>query len=66
MLRVAADAENVKRRTEREANDARAFAIQKFARDLMGVADNLPASDARTRRATPKIRWSRIWPSAWR
>jgi molecular chaperone GrpE len=41
MLRVAADAENVKRRTEREANDARAYAIQKFARDLLGVADNL-------------------------
>jgi len=41
MLRVAADAENSKRRAEREANDARAFAIQKFARDLLGVADNL-------------------------
>jgi molecular chaperone GrpE len=40
-LRYAAEAENVKRRTEREANDARAFAIQKFARDLLGVADNL-------------------------
>jgi molecular chaperone GrpE len=41
MLRVAADAENTKRRTEREANDARAYAINKFATDLMGVADNL-------------------------
>jgi molecular chaperone GrpE len=41
MLRVAADAENVKRRAEREANDSRAYAIQKFARDLLGVADNL-------------------------
>jgi len=41
VLRVAADAENTKRRTEREANDARAYAIQKFARDLLGVADNL-------------------------
>jgi molecular chaperone GrpE len=40
-LRIAADAENTKRRTEREANDARAYAIQKFARDLLGVADNL-------------------------
>jgi len=40
-LRFAADAENTKRRAEREANDARAFAIQKFARDLLGVADNL-------------------------
>jgi len=41
VLRVAADAENTKRRAEREANDARAYAIQKFARDLLGVADNL-------------------------
>lgn len=41
VLRVAADAENTKRRTEREANDARAYAIQKFARDLLTVADTL-------------------------
>ena len=41
VLRVAADAENTKRRAEREANDARAFAIQKFGRDLLTVADTL-------------------------
>ena len=41
LLRIAAEAENTKRRAEREANDARAYAIQKFARDLLGVADNL-------------------------
>lgn len=41
VLRMAADTENTKRRVEREANDARAYAIQKFARDLLGVADNL-------------------------
>lgn len=41
VLRIAADAENTKRRVEREANDARAYAIQKFARDLLGVADTL-------------------------
>ncbi|MDP3854589.1 nucleotide exchange factor GrpE [Phenylobacterium sp.] len=41
VLRVAADAENAKRRAEREANDARAYAIQKFARDLLTVADTL-------------------------
>ena len=40
-LRYAAEAENTKRRAEREVNDARAYAIQKFARDLLGVADNL-------------------------
>ena len=41
ILRYAAEAENTKRRAEREANDARAYAIQKFAKDLLGVADNL-------------------------
>src|ERR1700749_1860734 len=40
-LCYAAEAENTKRRAEREANDARAYAIQRFARDLLGVADNL-------------------------
>jgi len=50
VLRYAADAENTKRRAEREANDARAYAIQKFARDLLGVADNL----ARALTSTPQ------------
>ena len=50
MLRYAAEAENTRRRAEREANDARAYAIQKFARDLLGVADNL----ARAMSAQPK------------
>lgn len=40
-LRAAADADNVRRRAERETNDARAYAIQRFAKDLLGVADNL-------------------------
>lgn len=40
VLRYAAEAENTRRRAEREANDARAYAITKFARDLLGVADN--------------------------
>lgn len=39
VLRYAAEAENTKRRAERETNDARAYAITKFARDLLGVAD---------------------------
>jgi molecular chaperone GrpE len=41
ILRYAADGENLRRRTEREVNDARAYAIQKFAKDLFGVSDNL-------------------------
>ncbi|MFN4296457.1 MAG: nucleotide exchange factor GrpE [Brevundimonas sp.] len=40
-LRAVAEADNVKRRAEREMNDARAYAITRFARDLLGVADNL-------------------------
>jgi molecular chaperone GrpE len=40
-LRFAAEAENTRRRAEKDVNDARAYAIQKFARDLLGVADNL-------------------------
>jgi molecular chaperone GrpE len=40
-LRYAAEVENTRRRAEREVNDARAFAISKFAKDLLGVADNL-------------------------
>ena len=41
LLRLAAEAENTRRRAEREANNARAFAIERFAKDLLGVADNL-------------------------
>jgi molecular chaperone GrpE len=50
VLRVAADAENAKRRAEREANDARHFAIQRFAQDLLGAADNM----ARALQAAPR------------
>jgi molecular chaperone GrpE len=45
-LRYAAETENTKRRAEREMNDARAYAIQKFARDLLGAADNLSRATA--------------------
>jgi molecular chaperone GrpE len=40
-LRYAAEVENTRRRAEKEVNDARAYAISKFAKDLLGVADNL-------------------------
>lgn len=40
-LRAVAETENVKRRAETQANDARAYAIQRFAKDLLGVADTL-------------------------
>lgn len=41
LLRTLADMENLRRRTEREVADAKAYAVTSFARDLVGVADNL-------------------------
>ena len=41
MLRLAADMENLRRRTEREIKDARQFAVTAFARDMLAVSDNL-------------------------
>ena len=46
VLRYAAEADNTRRRAERENNDARAFAIQRFARDLLAAADNLQRANA--------------------
>ncbi|MBA4773155.1 MAG: nucleotide exchange factor GrpE [Sphingomonas sp.] len=41
VLYAAAEAQNVRRRAEKEAADARAYAVTSFARDLLSVADNL-------------------------
>lgn len=41
MLRALAETENARRRAEREAAEGRVYAIQKFAHDLLAVADNL-------------------------
>ena len=40
-LRAAADMENLRRRTARELQDARAYAVANFARDMLSVSDNL-------------------------
>jgi molecular chaperone GrpE len=40
-LRAVAEAENVRRRAEREAAEARTYGIAAFAREVIGVADNL-------------------------
>ena len=40
-LRAVAETENTRRRAERETNDARAYAIQRFAKDLFQVGDTL-------------------------
>jgi len=39
-LRALADVENMRRRSEREAADARTYAVTGFARDLLTVVDN--------------------------
>jgi molecular chaperone GrpE len=41
VLRTLAEMENLRRRTEREIADSRTYAITGFARDLVGVADNI-------------------------
>ena len=40
-LRAMADAENVKRRSEKEVTAARIFGIERFANDILSVHDNL-------------------------
>ncbi|MBV9433193.1 MAG: nucleotide exchange factor GrpE [Hyphomicrobiales bacterium] len=41
LLRALAEMENLRRRTEKEVADTRAYAISAFARDILSVADNL-------------------------
>lgn len=48
LLRALAEAENIRKRSEREIKDARIFAITNFAKDLLSVIDNL-------RRATSSV-----------
>ncbi len=40
-LRAVAEMENLRRRTAREIADTRSYAVANFARDLLGVGDNL-------------------------
>ncbi|NQU62595.1 MAG: nucleotide exchange factor GrpE [Rhodospirillales bacterium] len=48
LLRALAEAENVRRRAERDREDASKYAITNFARDMLAVADN-------TRRAMDSV-----------
>lgn len=41
LLRTLAEMENLRRRTEKEVADSRAYGVTKFARDMLSVADNL-------------------------
>jgi molecular chaperone GrpE len=39
-LRALAEVENVRRRADKDKKDAEAYAVTKFARDMVGIADN--------------------------
>jgi molecular chaperone GrpE len=41
LLRTLAEMENLRRRTEREIADGRTYAVTAFARDALGVSDNV-------------------------
>ncbi|MEQ1782263.1 MAG: nucleotide exchange factor GrpE [Hyphomonadaceae bacterium] len=41
LLRALAETDNVRKRANRQIEDARLYAVEKFARDLLGVVDNL-------------------------
>ena len=40
-LRMAAEMENLRRRTERDVKDAKSYSVAAFARDMLAVSDNL-------------------------
>ncbi|MGZ6006139.1 MAG: nucleotide exchange factor GrpE, partial [Rhizomicrobium sp.] len=40
LLRALAEAENTRRRAEREKTDASLYAVTRFARDMLTIADN--------------------------
>ena len=40
-LRTLAEAQNIRRRSEKEVENARKYALEKFAGELLGVVDNL-------------------------
>jgi molecular chaperone GrpE len=41
MLRIAAEMENLRKRTEREVSDTRSYSIASFARDMLTATDSL-------------------------
>jgi molecular chaperone GrpE len=60
-LRALAEVENIRRRAERERAEASQYAVTKFARDMVGIADNfaraLAAVTAAVREAAdPQVR----------
>ncbi len=55
VLRTLAEMENLRKRTEREVTDARLYGIANFARDVLGVADNMRRA---LEAVTPELRSS--------
>ncbi|XP_073279255.1 grpE protein homolog 2, mitochondrial-like [Primulina huaijiensis] len=55
VLRTFAEMENVKDRTKREAENAKKFAIQNFAKSLLDVADNLGRASSAAKESYTKI-----------
>ncbi|MFV3077687.1 nucleotide exchange factor GrpE [Niveispirillum fermenti] len=53
LLRALAETENVRRRAEREREDTAKYAVGKFAKDLLAVADNLRRA---VEAVTPEVR----------
>ncbi len=58
-LRAVAELENFRKRSEREIDNARKFAIERFAQELVTVGDALEAGHQRRRRRLPGRRCSR-------
>ncbi|WP_375461013.1 nucleotide exchange factor GrpE [uncultured Enterovirga sp.] len=55
LMRALADMENVRRRAEREAVDARTYAVTGFARDMLTVADNIRRALESVPRGDPAV-----------
>ena len=51
LLRALAETENVRRRSQRELQDARRYAVADFARELLALADNFDLALASARQA---------------
>ncbi|MFM8332717.1 MAG: nucleotide exchange factor GrpE, partial [Candidatus Methylumidiphilus sp.] len=54
-LRTQADMENLRRRTEKEIQDSRKFAVERFARDLLVVLDSLELGIQAAAGDTPEV-----------
>jgi molecular chaperone GrpE len=64
-LRTRADAENTVRRAEREADNARRFALERFVQDLLPVKDSLELgaqAALQAEQTMPAEAWQRLGP----